>query len=212
MTRRPQRHAVAVAGAALLAALAGCSSDSEAAPPVVQTISPSATPSSTPSPTPTKTAPATAQEQAAIAAQQAVRKYYSVMDALGTDPAADMEPLKSVTVSTGLAEANNEVWSDRSQQFRQIGTTRVVGLTVRSVDLTLKATKQPPVIPVVEVEACYDVSAVNVVDAAGRSVITAERLDQGLQEFRVVNYDYPDPAGWKVGYTAAKGKACVGGV
>jgi hypothetical protein len=211
MTNRPARHhatTAAAVSAALLTLLTGCNSErSQAAAPVVTTATPSPTqPTATPTATET---PATPQEKAIIAAEQAVRDYYAVMDRLGSNPAANPAQLRTVAVSTGLIDANNEVAFRRSKKQRQIGRTAVVYMRPTKVDLAFRPNKRPaPDIPVVELNICYDVSGVNVVDSSGRSVVTAARKDKALAHMGVTNYDWPNPHGWKIGYMTVKGDAC----
>lgn len=201
--------ATAATAAALLAALAGCNSASEAAPPGVKTASPSASPSPTSSSSPVATAPATAEQQAAVLAQQTVHQYLLVTDQLGADPSGDPAVLKTVAVGSSLVEANNAVINSRAKARHQIGGTAVVSMTVDRVDLRLDAQRQPPVIPTVAVKICYDVSGLNVVDGTGKSVVTTERKDRALEVFGVANYNYPDPKGWRVAYTTVKGDPCA---
>lgn len=216
MTTRPSRRtttAMSATAAALLLALAGCSSANGAAAPLPRPSgSPAATtPSATASPTPSPTAQAavTPEEQAGAQAEAAVRRYYAVINELGTNSTSDPLPaLKQVMVSTGLLEAHKQVLLDRERQRRQVGETTIVSLVARAVDLTNTPTSQPPIVPIVQVDVCYDVSGVDVVDAAGNSVVSADRVDRALEQLRVANYNYPDPAGWKVLETTVKNDPC----
>lgn len=201
--------ATAAAAAVLLAVLTGCNSSSEAAPPVLQSASSTVTPSAAVTPSPTATTPPTPEEAAVTQAKEAVRAYFSAMDQLSANTTADTAVLKNVAVSTGLIDAQNQISFGRGEDQRQIGDTRIASIQPKSVDLTMDLKRRPaPKVPVVQLNVCYDVSAVNVVDSTGKSVVTAGRRDQALAILGMTNYDYPNPTGWKVGYQTIKGDPC----
>lgn len=209
MSRAYTHTATAAAAVALLAALAGCGSSSEAAPPVLQSASPTVSPSGTATPSPAATTPPTPEEAAIAQAEKAARAYFSVMDQLSANTTADTAVLKTVAVSTGLIDAQNQISFGRGEDQRQVGNTRLASIQAKSVDLTLDLTQRPaPKVPIVQLDVCYDVSAVNVVDSTGKSVITAARKDKALAVLGMTNYDYPEPSGWKVGYQTIKGDPC----
>lgn len=198
----------ALAGVVLLAALSGCSSSSEAAPPIVRSATPSISSSPSATPSPTATAPPTPEEQATSQAQQAVRSYYEVTDRLGADATPDLEALRTVSTGTALNDARNQLISHQTQGWKQIGGTRVVAMTPTSISLVNKPSQQPPQVPTVKIDVCYDVSGLNVVDASGKSVVAARRQDKALAEMGVSNYAWPSAQGWKVAYTVITEKPC----
>ena len=51
-----------------------------------------------------------------------------------------------------------------------------------------------------EFRVCTDVSGFNIVDKDGKSVVPADRKPHVLVDVAVLNYKYPDPAEWRVGY------------
>lgn len=206
-------HTAALSAAvlALLAALGGCSNSSQAAPPVVTTTTSSATPSPTPVASPSATPPVTPEQAAVAQAEAVLRRYYATMNQLGIDPTADPGVLKELATGTGLVDAENQIGSQRQKGRRQIGELRLVSVTPRQVDLRFDPKLKPaPQIPVVQFDVCYDVSGVNVVDATGKSVVTADRRDRALAVPGIVNYNWPDPSGWKVGYETIKNEPCAG--
>lgn len=219
MTTRPSRRTttVSAAAAALLLALTGCSSPSGEAAPLPR---PSDTPSTTTtttsptaSPSPTAQVPAaTPEEQAIEGAQAAVRRYYAVLNTLSSDPTVDVDRVKEVTIGARMGEAFDEVNLQRSKGRRQVGTTEVVDMPAEVVSLEFAPAQQPPRIPVVLVAACYDVTNVDVVDSAGQSVVTAQRKDRALERLRLVNYSWPDAAGWRVSSSEVKNEPCVSNV
>jgi hypothetical protein len=169
----------------------------------------SATPKPSVSPSPSKIL--TAEEKAAEQAKQAALRYYRVMNQLGTDPRADEDIVKTVAISSGLIDAYNKIDFNRSRHQRQIGALRVASMKVTSIDLTFKPRSTPPEIPVVELDVCYDVSKVDVVDETGKSVVQPTRKDRAISHLGVANYDWPRPDGWKVAYSEVKGEPCPDG-
>ena len=59
---------------------------------------------------------------------------------------------------------------------------------------------QAGTVPTVQIDLCFDVSDVDVVDSEGTSVTNPDRPDTGWIQFLVSNYDYvADPeTGWRV--------------
>lgn len=210
MTRRStqRRRATAVLAAALLAATAGCGDSTRAdADP---TTPPSTTGASKASPSPTPTQSMSPEDQAIQQAEQAIRDFYRVTDEVFSDPKTPLRRLDSVTVARERAELTAQLRADRDDGLRSIGRTQIVDTQVTNVDLTNRPKQQAPEIPTVEISVCYDVSDVNVVDRQGKSVVLPSRKDRARAKFGVVNYDWPNPSGWKVGWTEVKGEPCDG--
>jgi len=141
-------------------------------------------------------------------AQVAVADYYQVLNELSADPGADLSILKDVAISSGLVDAETEVNFDRSRDRRQIGATKVASISVTNVTLQFAPDTTPPTIPTVQLDVCYDVSEVDVVDINGDSVVKSDRPDTGLARLGVANYDWPEPTGWKIAFSEVKGDAC----
>jgi hypothetical protein len=198
MTRTQRRAALATGAVAVIALVAvvialagGRSGDGSATPKPSVSASPSKI--------------LTAEEKAAEQAKDAALEYYRVMDHVAADPRADTDLVRTVSIGTGLNDALNRVAFNRSKQQRQIGTTQIPWMKVRSVDLTFKPKSQHPEIPVVQLDVCYDVSKVNVVDETGKSVVLPTRKNRALEQLGVANYQWPNPHGWKVAYSVIKG-------
>jgi hypothetical protein len=163
------------AAATLLLVLGACSDGSDDLGD-----GPTATPTTT-SPTPTATATATPPSEAEAASQAAeakVREYYDVRDQLRTDPTAPLRLLRTVAISVELDAQQRLFKRERSQGLVQTGQTRIDELVVQSVDLDNSDPKAGRV-PTVQVDVCYDVSDVDVVDADGNSVVPTDRPDRG---------------------------------
>lgn len=88
---------------------------------------------------------------------------------------------------------------ERSRGLVQTGETRIAELVVQSVDLDNSDPKAGRV-PTVQVDVCYDVSDVDVVDEDGQSIVSPERPEVGWIRYFVANYEWAtDPsAAWRV--------------
>jgi hypothetical protein len=163
-------------------------------------------PTTNPSPSPTTSASTTAtptprsdSEGASEAASAVLRRYYDVRNQLRKDAAQPLTLLEEVAASTELAAQQNLFKKERKQGLHQVGTTRVAVLEVQSVNLDNSDPKAGKV-PTVQIDLCFDVSQVDVVDANGKSVISSDRPDTGWIQFLVSNYQWDtDPdGGWRV--------------
>jgi hypothetical protein len=189
------RGARAIAAAALLlVAMTSCANDGQD-PAANASPTPS---SSTPTPTATATPPSDT-ELASEAASATLRKYYDVRNQLRQNPRRPLTLLDQVAISTELAAQKNLFKKERKQGLHQVGATKVAELEVQSVNLDNSNPKAGKV-PTVQIDLCFDVSKVDVVDADGKSVISPDRPDTGWIQFLVSNYEWEtDPdAGWRV--------------
>ena len=189
------RGARAIAAAALLlVAMTSCANDGQD-PAANASPTPS---SSTPTPTATATPPSDT-ELASEAASATLRKYYDVRNQLRQNPSRPLSLLDQVAISTELAAQKNLFKKERKQGLHQVGATKVAELEVQSVNLDNSDPKAGKV-PTVQIDLCFDVSEVDVVDADGKSVISPDRPDTGWIQFLVSNYEWEtDPdAGWRV--------------
>ena len=197
MRRGGRAGAWATAVLALTVTVACTPSDAEPTSPPTSgppTATKSATPAATPSPTPTTDA-----ERAAERAEALIREYYATTDAIGTDPAADLAQLGNIAISKDLA-ALEALYADwRANGWVQHGELRVLAVDTVSVNLD---NSDPTVgrVPSVEIEVCYDVTDVDVVDGTGASVVTDDRPDRLWVRHVVANYSWdtePETA-WRV--------------
>ncbi|MEU4360313.1 hypothetical protein [Promicromonospora sp. NPDC023987] len=175
-------------------AAAGCTPGAtEPSPTAPPTSAASSTSPASPSP-----APSTEAERATSSATELVHEYYRTTDAVAADPAR-LEPLESVATSAELLRLQNtfKPWADDG--WHQTGNVQVVKLVTQSVSLD-NSDPDAGVIPTVQVEVCYDVSDVDVVDRAGASQVTANRSERGWERLWVSNPDYDDDpsSGWRV--------------
>ena len=180
-------------GTLMLAAVSACGG---ADPDPPATAEPSST---SPSPSATSSSPSSPSDAATAAATEAVRSYFTVVDQLRSDPAADLKKLKSVATSAQLNAVTTLINRSRDEGQRQTGTTAINELKVQSVNLDNTDPKAGKV-PTVVIDVCWDVSKVDVLDKSGKSIVSPDRPDTGWTRYTVANYKYAaDPTGsWRV--------------
>lgn len=189
-----KRGAIALATAALvLATVASCAdngNDPEASPRPT---------TSSPAPTTSSPTPQSESEKASEAASTLIADYYATVDKLSQDSNAPLGQLSNVATSLQLSAQRKLLKTQHENGQRQTGNTRVAQIQVQSVNLDNSDPKSGKV-PTVEVDVCWDVSDVDVVDADGKSVVAPSRPDAGWTRLTVANYDYKsDPVqGWRV--------------
>ncbi len=154
--------------------------------------SPTSQASSAPSPT----------SETGIAAQDAtdvVYRYFKTVDRLGQESQEPLGVLRAVAISTQLSAQEKLLRSRRSAGQRQTGDARIVELLVQSVNLDNSAPKAGQV-PTVQIDVCWDVSAVDIVDTKGKSVVAPGRPDRGWTRYTIANYEWQDEPreGWRV--------------
>lgn len=190
-----RRFSLLATAAAVAIAMGGCASDGN---------DPAATPtptssSSSPAPTATSPTPQSDSEIASEAASAVLRKFYDLRNQLRQDPSQPLTLLDDVAISTELAAQKQLFKKEREQGLHQTGETKVVELEVQSVNLDNSDPKVGKV-PTVQIDLCFDVSGVDVIDKDGKSVISPDRPDTGWIQFLVSNYQWDtDPDGsWRV--------------
>ena len=185
MTRVRGVQRVATA-ALVVAALASCASNGND-----PAANPSPSPRS-PAPTTSSTSPPSESDIASEGASAILRKYFATVDALRQDPKRPASDLDAVASSTDLLAQRNLLKSQRAGGLHQVGATKIVELSVQSVSLDNPATAL--------IDVCWDVTAVDVLDSDGSSVVTSERKDVGWTRFTVTNAKWETaPAdGWRV--------------
>jgi len=209
MTRHTQ-HLTSIAAIAVAAlALSACQPTGDPGGTASGIATTTATSAPTPTTTPT-TATASPEDSAIMAAKEMIPRYFQTGDASLHDPAKfDREELKKVAISTALDEMQNRVSAFQAQELTGVGGTTVLSMENPRVDLKLDLKKSPPDVPSVQLDVCIDVSKLNVVDKAGKSVIPADRKPRQLWRVGVANYEYPKADAWRVAYTDTQGgKTC----
>lgn len=180
-------------GTLMLAAVSACSGN-DADPP-----SSSQSSSSSLSESPTSASPTSPSEAASTGAESVVRDYFLVVDDLRQRPGRPLSTLRAVSTSGELSAQQRLIGSERERGLRQIGDTRIADLQVQAINLD-NADPQAGKAPTVQVDVCWSVVDVDVVDARGESVVSPSRPDSGWIRFTVANYRWssnPDD-GWRV--------------
>lgn len=187
------RGALSLATAVLLLVAGTSCADDDGDPTDPRSNPPASSPSSS-SPTPTSPS-----ESATAAATATVNDYYAIRNQLRRNPTQPLSKLKSVAISTELTTQQTLFKREREQGLHQTGETKVVELEVQSVNLD-NSDPQAGKVPTVQIDVCFDVSGVDVLDADGKSVVTPERPDTGWIRYSVANYQWDsDPDGaWRV--------------
>ncbi len=190
-----QRRLAGWAMAALLvAASVGCTAggNNRATTDPAQTTRPAPSPSST-------TLVSTGSTAAAVGAESVVRRYFATVDQVRQQPGTPLTALNEVAISGELSTEQRLIRSERQKGLRQVGDTRIARLAVQSVNLDNSDPKAGRV-PAVQVDVCWNVIDVDVLDRSGDSVVSPSRPDTGWIRFTVANYDWStDPTGgWRV--------------
>lgn len=187
--------AFAATALVVLIAVVGCADDDTStstptSPPVSATTS---TPSATSDP------PASPEDEASLAASALMERYYRLRDDLRQDADAPISDLAQVATSTELDAQRTLFKTQRADGIRQTGDTEMRLVEVQSVNLD---NSEPDTgrVPTVEVDVCWDVSDVDILDADGKSIVTPDRADVGWIRYTVANYSWDtDPdGGWRV--------------
>lgn len=197
MTTSRGTRALATA-ALLLAAVTACTEDGSD-PPVGES-SPTGSPSTT-SPTVASTSPSPTSptDKAADAASVVVRDYFATVDRLRQQPKSPLGALKAVATGSELSAEQILIRSEREKQLHQVGDTKIVEVKVQSVNLD-NSDPASGKVPTVQVDVCWDVTGVDLVDKSGQSVVSPSRPESGWFRFAVANHRWvDDPAGgWRV--------------
>lgn len=202
----------ALTAASMATVLGACSGGSGSEKPTRSTPYGPTTTSPAPSVSaPTPTSPATSYDPNSPQerAKEMVRAYFEVSDECLQEPSkAKATCFDSVATTSALNDLRSALSSAQAAQTKQIGFLQVVSTTLLKTDLTNKPKESPPTVPNMTFGVCYDVSEVNVVDYNGKSIVPPDRKPRGIENVTVVNYKYPDPTQWRVGYVLPTGKSC----
>ena len=191
MTRARGVQGIATA-VLIVAALTSCAERKDPDLGPSPSVSSSAPTTSTPS-------PRSDSEIASESATAVLREFYNVRNRLRQHVKEPLRLLDDVAISTELAAQKQLFNKERERGLHQTGDTKIVELDVTSVNLD---NSDPDVgnVPTVQIDLCFDVSDVDVIDKHGNSVIAPDRPDTGWIQFLVSNYQWDaDPEGaWRV--------------
>ena len=187
-----QRMFAAMAAFACAVALAGCNAEDTPPSPGPTSPAPSAgTTATSATPTPTKTL--TPEQQDLRSAEEAITQYWRVIDEAASDPTQSLNVLATVARSQALAQWQTTLAEYRTKQWKQVGRS--------SVDDAVAVTEDGKAFTV---RACLDVSSLDVVDAAGKSIVVANRPAQQQYTYTVEKA----PEGFFVIEDTLKGQPC----
>lgn len=183
------RRAIAIATTALmLLGMPACSNDRD-------------NPGKSTGPLSSEPASSTATSAADVASAAAIstaKHYYAVLDQVRQQPGAPLARLNAVATSVELSSLQSLIKRERSRGQHQVGDVRLIKTEVASVNLQAQDAGTRPQ-PLVQVDICWDVSAVDVVDTKGKSVVAPSRPNKGWSRLTVVELrSSAEGDGWRV--------------
>lgn len=144
---------------------------------------------STPEPAPTPTAVFSSEEEAFAAAEETYRAYVEALNDVDLTEPSTFEPLFAWTTGTLNSETRKTFSEMHADGWVVDGTTLL--------PLVKPTMADGGDFSVVEVAVCQDVSGVSVVDAEGRSVVSADR--PGVQSMLATLVEAPEsPTGYLI--------------
>lgn len=191
MTTRSRSRAVGLTVTLAAVVLTSACNDPEP-PATTSTTSTTSTPTSTTSATssPTSLTPA---EKDLKSAEETIGRYWGVLDELAADPKKSLNQVATVARDQAAIQARNTLGTYQAKGWTLVGRTIVDSPTATTKDGETFA-----------VSACIDVSKVNIVDKAGKSVVRPGRPDRQQYPYTVVKA----PQGFFVTVDTLKGKPC----
>lgn len=206
---RGERLGIALAAIVTALALAGTvyvlTNDDNT--PAAPQAGPSAPPPSAAAPS-AQPAPPTAEDLAATAAQERYREYLRVRDEVGQGGFASTAPYDAIAVPPERTDRRIETLNSAKEGLRVIGTLKLTSLTTTSVDLNPGVGSYPTV----TLQACVDVSGIDVVDRLGKSVVLPERVKRSKSTVTMNRYEPgtegAEAGGWYVYEATSKAEPC----
>lgn len=191
MTNRTRARAIGLAAALAAVALTSACNNPET-PAATSTTSTILAPTSTTSTTssPTSLTPA---EKDLKSAEATIGRYWGVLDELAADPTKSLNQVATVARDQAASQSRIELGTLQAKGWTQVGQAVVESSTASTKDGKTFS-----------VSACIDVSKVNVVDKAGKSVVRPGRPDRQQYSYTVVKA----PQGFFVTVDTLKGKPC----
>ena len=219
---RRHRTVRAATGTALALLLtAGCTGDSGDGDPLASGSATGSTPvlsapAESPTPSPSISVPAglSAEESEAVEkAIEAHRRWVVAVDAVSQSGGTDLEPLEEIAAQAALIYGQQEAAFYVERSWHTVGMATIERVGVKSV--SLRTDPETRTVPEVILVSCVNATSVDVVDAAGDSVVTDPRRVYGYTTW-VRFYpqsEYPQVGagvdGWVVGqYENKEIKTC----
>lgn len=191
MTTRSRTRALGAAASLAAVVLISACNDADPKPHV--TSSPTATPSASTTTTTSTPTPLTPAEKDLKSAEETIGRYWKVLDELAADPKKSLNLVATVARGQAAMQSRNTLGTYQAKGWTLQGQTVVTSPAATTKDGKTFA-----------VSACVDVSKVNIVDKAGKSVVRSGRPDQQRYSYTVVKA----PQGFFVTVDTLKGKPC----
>lgn len=128
-----------------------------------------------------------------------VRQYFAVVDRLRQDPTTSLRQLRSVAIGGQLTAQEVFTRNQRKAGNQQVGDTRVVEVVVQQLDLG-GSTPEGEGWSTAQLDVCWDVAAVDVLDSQGQSIVTPQRPERGWTRYTLTSSrdEVHSKAGWRV--------------
>jgi hypothetical protein len=189
MTTRTGALGASACLAAVVVLISACN-DPDPQRPVTSSPTTTTSTSTTTTSTPTPLTPA---EKDLKSAEETIGRYWQVLDELAADPKKSLNLVATVARDQAAMQARNTLGTYQAKGWTLQGRTVVTSPTATTKDGETFA-----------VSACVDVSKVNIVDKAGKSVVRSGRPDQQRYSYTVVKA----PQGFFVTRDTLEGKPC----
>ena len=188
MTTRSRTRALGAPAASLAAVvlISACNVPDAQAPVT-------SSPTTTTSTSTTTSTPRTAAEKDLESAGETIGRYWKVLDELAADPKKSLSLVATVARGQAAMQSRNTLGTYQAKGWTLQGQTVVTSPAATTKDGKTFA-----------VSACVDVSKVNIVDKAGKSVVRSGRPDQQRYAYTVVKA----PQGFFVTVDTLKGRPC----
>lgn len=111
------------------------------------------------------------------------------MDNLGQQPGSSLAVPSKVATGVQLAPERRLLKSQRKACETQVGETKVAKLEVQSVNPD-NSDSSIGKAPTVQIDVCWDVTHVDVVNAKGKSIASPSRPNVGWTQLTVANYHH----------------------
>jgi len=149
----------------------------------------------------------TPEDLAAAEAQERYREFLRIDDQIGQEGYESSALYDTVLVSP--QRSIQELGFRQAQQLpdaRLVGNKEVASLSVVSVDLE----PEPGGYPTVVLQACIDVSGVDVVDGSGTSLVSPDRVDRTRSTVTLYRLEATGerPAGWYITEATSRAEPC----
>ena len=139
----------------------------------------------TPTPQPSSTPVFASDEEALAAAEAAYAEYLAVSDAILNDGGEDPDRIDTVVTGDLIATEKDGFADFRESGYRSVGATMFDNVSLQRYEPSSAG------VDVVRLYLCSDVSAVDVVDASGVSIVSPDRPERTAFE---VGFDLADPS------------------